>query len=128
MLEKYGRCFILDGHSFSSAPLPYELRQKVERPHICLGTDAFHTPEAMVRKVELLCGSHGVETARNRPFEGTYVPLTYWQKDPRVISLMIEIRRDCYMNEHTGTETEGFQRMRKMMVGVMEVIRQEMEG
>jgi N-formylglutamate amidohydrolase len=39
MLDRHGRCVILDGHSFPSVPLPYELDQRSERLDICLGTD-----------------------------------------------------------------------------------------
>lgn len=119
MLGRHGRCVILDGHSFPSVPLPYELDQETNRPQICLGTDHVHTPESLVREVEDLCTARGLHVARNKPFAGTYVPLDYWHKDQRVTSLMMEIRRDLYMNETTGTETSGLTRMQELILNVM---------
>lgn len=107
MLDRHGRCVILDGHSFPSAPLSYELDQQTERPHICLGTDDFHTPESLVRSIQALCVAQGLRVEQNRPFAGTYVPLRYWRTDLRVRSMMVEIRRDLYMDEQTGAETRG---------------------
>jgi N-formylglutamate amidohydrolase len=118
--DQHGRCVILDGHSFSSVPLPYELHQQRERPQICLGTDGFHTPESLVHRVEALCADASMVVERNRPFSGTYVPLKFWRSDDRVTSIMIEIRRDLYMNEQTGVETPGLQPMRELMLRVMQ--------
>jgi N-formylglutamate amidohydrolase len=41
-------------------------------------------------------------TGLDSPFAGTYVPLAYHGRDPRVSALMIEIRRDVYMAEPGG--------------------------
>ena len=38
MLDRFGRCLIIDGHSFPSKPLPYEFDQEPSRPDICIGT------------------------------------------------------------------------------------------
>lgn len=43
-LEAHGACLLIDGHSFPSKPLPYELEQSSDRPEICVGTDPDHTP------------------------------------------------------------------------------------
>lgn len=45
MLKEYNQCLIIDAHSFSSIPLPYELHSQNFRPEICIGTDSFHTPK-----------------------------------------------------------------------------------
>jgi len=119
VLDRHGHCVILDGHSFPSAPLPHERDQRTERPPICLGTDEFHTPESLVLGVRDCCAVHGLRAERNRPFAGTYVPLRYWRSDPRVTSVMMEIRRDLYMDEQTGAETPGLQRMRDLVLTVM---------
>jgi N-formylglutamate deformylase len=119
ILNRHGRCVILDGHSFPSRPLPYEFDQDIQRPEICLGTDAFHTPESLIREVEAVCIGQGLRTERNRPFAGTYVPLHYWQKDPRVSSVMMEVRRDLYMDE-----TAGLRRVQDLIQTVMERIAQ----
>lgn len=120
MLDCHGRCVILDGHSFPSVPLRYELDQRTDRPELCIGTDRYHTPEVLVRGIEQVCTAENICTARNRPFQGTYVPLRFWQVDPRVISVMVEVRRDLYMGEKTGQETIGLVRMRRVIGQIIE--------
>ena len=122
MLDWHGRCVILDGHSFPSVPLPYELNQRTDRPHICLGTDDVHTPESLVSGIRNLCAAQGLRAEQNRPFAGTYVPLRYWHSDPRVSSVMMEIRRDLYMDERTGGETPGLFRIRALVLRVMRMM------
>ena len=44
----------------------------------------------------------GFEVAINTPFAGAITPIKFYEKDSRVSSLMIEVRRDLYMNEAAG--------------------------
>ncbi|MSR25272.1 MAG: N-formylglutamate amidohydrolase [Nitrospiraceae bacterium] len=120
ILNRHGHCLILDGHSFPSQPLPYELDQTSARPQICLGTDSFHTSPKLVEAIEELCSREGVSTARDRPFSGTYVPLRFWRSDQRVAGLMIEIRRDLYMDETTGKPNDGFLRTHRLISRIIE--------
>lgn len=46
--------------------------------------------------------------AFDRPFAGALVPLPYLGNDRRVQSLMIDVRRDLYMDEETGGRLAGF--------------------
>ncbi len=46
--------------------------------------------------------------AFDRPFAGALVPLPYLGNDRRVQALMIELRRDLYMDEATGGRVAGF--------------------
>ena len=48
MLDEFGAGLILDCHSFATVPLPSELNQEPDRPDICVGSDPFHTPPALV--------------------------------------------------------------------------------
>ena len=94
-----GRCVVIDLHSYPSRPLPYELDATADRPGVCLGTDPAHTPADLVgRAAEAfsgVTGGVGVDT----PFAGTYVPGRHHGTDHRVSSLMLEIRRDLYLDE-----------------------------
>ena len=121
MVDRIGHCLILDGHSFPSKPLPYELDQTSDRPHICLGTDSFHTSLKLVEAIEELCASERVTIARNRPFSGTYVPLRFFESDRRVAGIMIEIRRDLYMDETTGQPSDGFQSTQRLISRIMKL-------
>jgi len=46
--------------------------------------------------------------AFDRPFSGAIVPSRFFGTDTRVLSLMIELRRDLYMDEETGGRLPGF--------------------
>ena len=152
-LAAHGRCLIVDCHSFSSRPLPYEFRvsadrwKVVHRPAVCIGTDTtlppnapfahpgMHTPPWLRERAaeafgEILSrwpggsapdpasGPHepapeGVGKAVagiafDRPFAGALVPLPYLGNDRRVHAVMIELRRDLYMDEETGGRLAGF--------------------
>ena len=97
----------LTQHSFPSLPLPYETELTAYRPKICIGSDSYHSPGQVVR--EMSCGFelHGFEVGINTPFAGGIVPAKHYKKDGRVQAVMIEIRRDLYLDESTGFLNEG---------------------
>ncbi len=104
-LAATGRAVLIDVHSYATVALPYELHGDGPRPQICLGTDGFHTPSALVAAAVAAFGAF--ETAVDTPFAGTYVPLRYYRQEPAVTALMIEIRRDTYMTEPGGPPHPG---------------------
>lgn len=99
VLERSEKALIIDIHSYPSVPLPYELSKDAYRPEICIGTDKYHTPTLLAERALEIFQSLGFDTALNTPFSGTIVPEKHYRKDPRVSSIMIEIRRDLYMDE-----------------------------
>jgi N-formylglutamate deformylase len=121
-LERFKCCTILDMHSFPSRPLPYELDQRSDRPDICIGTDDFHTPEALADGLARRLSAEGVTVALNRPFGGTMVPMRYYRKDRRVMSIMIEVNRGLYLDEATGEAGERFEHVQSMLARVLDAI------
>lgn len=121
MLEQFGRCLIIDCHSFPSKPLPYELDQSFDRPDICIGTDPFHTPEKLIPLVRSVCEANGLGVAIDKPFAGTYVPLAYLCKDKRVSSVMVEVNRSLYMNETTGDRSGRFSQTKEIIADLLRV-------
>ncbi|MFH9553788.1 N-formylglutamate amidohydrolase [Streptomyces sp. NPDC017435] len=109
-LAAVGRAVIIDVHSYPTEPLPYELRGHGPRPPVCLGTDGFHTPPALLAAARKAFGEVG-EVGLDSPFSGAYVPLAQYGKDPRVSALMVEIRRDTYMTEPGGPAGPGLTRL-----------------
>jgi N-formylglutamate amidohydrolase len=105
-LAATGRAVIIDVHSYPSQALPYELHGSGPRPPVCLGTDSFHTPPELLAAAREAFGEIG-ETGLDSPFAGTYVPLEFYGRDPRVAALMVEIRRDTYMSEPGGPAGAG---------------------
>ena len=125
-LGQYGECLIIDGHSFPEAPLPYEYDQDPDRPDICIGTDDYHTP---VQLAALMCGffeKKGYSVAVNAPFAGTMVPMKFYRKDRRVVSVMIELNRRPYMNRQ-GEIHSGYDRIKadisELIDGVLDLHR-----
>lgn len=110
-LSQYHKALIIDCHSFPSKALPYEINQNGPRPEICLGTDEFHTPSWLSHRMHDEFRSLGYTVEFDTPFSGTFVPSIFLRSNPRVMSIMIELRRDLYMQEHTGLPNERYSRI-----------------
>lgn len=121
-LNSLGSCLIIDCHSFSSIPLPYEFCRDADRPDICLGTDEVHTPVGLVQAALDYFKARGFSTALNHPFAGTYVPLKFYRRDFRVKSIMIEVNKRLYMNEKTLEKKPEFYEIKASLKGLMEII------
>ena len=101
-LAAFGRCIVLDGHSFATVPLPAEPDQDPDRPDVCIGTDPFHTPRRLTDALCAALEADGFRVALDRPFAGALVPLRWYGADERVSAVMLEVRRGTYMDEATG--------------------------
>ena len=116
-LKAHDRCLIIDLHSYPAIGQPYE-RCDGPRPELCLGTDDFHTPEALASLAESVAAAHGFGACRNTPFAGTLVPMKHYRTDARVVSLMLEWRRDLY--RHDGlSDPDAIQRLKAVVADVM---------
>lgn len=109
-LARFGRCVILDAHSFPTGPLPTQVDFSAP-PEIGIGTQEGHTPPGLRALAEGFFRSLGFVVGVDVPFSGAMVPNRHYRKDNRVRSLMVEVRRDLYMDEATGARHEGFGRM-----------------
>lgn len=108
LLNKFDGCLIIDAHSFPAVPLPYEAPQELRRPQICLGTDAYHTPEDLIKFIRNFFEEINLTTEINSPFKGCYVPAKFLHREKHVKSIMIEINRELYMDEDTGEKNDSF--------------------
>jgi N-formylglutamate amidohydrolase len=119
-LSAHGRCLIIDGHSFASAPLPCDHDQLPSRPDICIGTDPYHTPQWLVDATVSACRDQRWSVEVGRPFDGTIVPLEYLNRNRCVWSVMIEVNKRLYLDEDTAGRSSDFQSCRS---GLMNVLR-----
>jgi N-formylglutamate amidohydrolase len=120
-LAATGQAVIIDVHSYPTARLPYELHGDGPRPPVCLGTDEFHTPPellALAEKAFAGVGGVGIDS----PFSGTYVPLRFYERDPKVTALMVEIRRDTYMSEPGGPVGPGLTRVASALTALVDAV------
>jgi N-formylglutamate amidohydrolase len=107
-LEKFGKCLILDCHSFPESPRSYEPDQD-ERDHdICLGTSSFHTPRKLFNIFKRNFEKNGFKIKQNIPFSGTIVPAKYFNKNKNVFSIMIEVNRKLYTDKNDFSTKPGF--------------------
>ena len=105
------QAIVIDGHSFPSFALPYEVDQSAKRPQICIGADEFHTPTTLVDTLMRMFQTAGLTTGVNTPFSGTLVPIKHYRQDKRVTSVMIEVRRDLYLDEKAGEPSANLSRL-----------------
>ena len=98
-LNKFGSALIVDCHSFNDVPLNSDLDKTENRPDISLGVDYFHTPEWLMNKLKLSFESKNLSVKINSPYSGTIIPLRYYNKDKRVMGIMIEVNKKLYLND-----------------------------
>jgi N-formylglutamate deformylase len=121
-LAQHGRALIVDCHSFPSQPLPCDEDQSMPRPDVCIGTDPFHTPAALVRIAAQSFHEIGYSVGIDRPYTGSVVPMAFYKQDRRVASLMIEVNRALYMDELRGTKTGRFDTIQEQIQAVLNLI------
>jgi N-formylglutamate deformylase len=126
-LAATGRAVLLDVHSYPSRALPYELHADRARPRVCLGTDPAHTPSWLVAAAREAFAAVG-PTALDAPFAGTYVPLAHHGREPRVLSLMLEIRRDVYLTEPAGPLGPGAEDVVAALARLVDAVSAEVPG
>jgi N-formylglutamate amidohydrolase len=113
-LARFGRCVILDAHSFPTGQLPTQVGFSAPL-EIGIGTQAGHTSPELQALAEDFFRGHGFVVGVDIPFSGAIVPNRFFGAEPRVQSVMIEVRRDLYMDERSGERHEGFGRMQAVL-------------
>jgi len=106
------KCLIIDCHSFPSVvPYPLEIDIPTCRPNFCIGTNSFHTPEWLIKKIKTFLEAQGYYTEINQPFSGTIVPEKYYFNNSNVLSIMIEVNRKLYMDEEIVKKNSNFEKI-----------------
>jgi N-formylglutamate amidohydrolase len=113
-IEKHGCAVIIDVHSYPRRALPYELHADEHRPELCVGFEQPHASDELLAAVAAVFSDF--EMRPNGPFHGAYVPLAHYRADARVQAVMLEIRRDCYMDEsRLVVDEEAFTAVREAL-------------
>jgi N-formylglutamate amidohydrolase len=120
-LGSAGRVFVVDCHSFPGTRLVHEFSDN--RPDFCLGTDAFHTPKALVDDLQSYLQNRGFTTLINDPYAGTIVPSRYLKENNNVKSIMVEVNRDLYL-ESPGVKNNHFNNLKSVIYDVLDMIDQ----
>lgn len=114
-LRMFGHALIIDCHSFSSRPMHCDLDQRSDRPQLCIGSDAFHSPNELVEGFRSAFLQEGFEVRLNEPFAGTLVGTRHYKKDRRVRAIMLEANRSLYVDELTGDRLEGYDKFARTL-------------
>ena len=128
-LHFWQSCLVIDCHSCSGSPLPYEPDQSFDRPDVCIGTDSFHTPEWLRDEARRLFEASGFRVAIDRPYAGALVPGSYFRRTEKVLALMVEVNRSLYMDESSGQRRSDFEtqagRIRSVLRSLIEEFRKK---
>ncbi len=117
-LAQSGTALIVDCHSFSAKALHTSPQYLAD---VCIGTDPFHTPTALAKRLADTAGAAGYTVSFNTPFAGSLVPLAYYKKEPRVISVMIEINRRLYLETDSRRRSNGYEPTRQLCAKLLQV-------
>lgn len=98
VLAQHDKAIIIDVHSYRAHQHENAINHGQRRPAMCIGTDAFHTPN-WLRALFFSEFSQIGDCFENEPYAGTYVPLKHYGKDARVLSVMMETRADTYLDQ-----------------------------
>jgi N-formylglutamate deformylase len=115
-LDLYGRCTIIDCHSFSNERYWFQ-DQDVELPDICIGYDEEHADMELVEILKQAFQFYDV--AINSPYSGSMVPTDFYNKDKNVKSVMIEINKRLYLdsdNKKANDYDEIYNILHRVMV------------
>jgi N-formylglutamate amidohydrolase len=119
---QFGCAVVIDCHSMPSAGgAPF---RSGEAPIDFVLGDRFGSSCAPVvtALAEETLNSLGYEVARNAPYAGGYVAVSYGRPAKGVHILQVEINRTLYLDEQRITRTAGFGDLRKAMTALIERI------
>ncbi len=98
LIEKYikNKVLIIDLHSYSIELLSH--KEISETPNVCIGVDYFHYDKVILEHIFKLFKNENIIYKINHPYAGSIVPLKYYKKDNRVISIMLDFEKNYLKN------------------------------
>ena len=107
-LNLYGKCTIIDCHSFSNERYWFHDKD-TELPDICIGYDEEHVDMTVVDLIKEFFD--GYDISINSPYSGSIVPEEHYKKSENVKSVMLEINKRLYLNENNTVKSDGFDKV-----------------
>jgi len=126
-LELYGKCLIIDGHSFPTLT-PVKPLGIFTRPDFDIGIDEYHTPVGLCSAICAKVRELGYSVKVNTPFSGAITPMKFYQNDKRVVSIMIETNRRLYMNSKDMIKSADFEKTRQVCHTLMRCAAEYVNG
>lgn len=118
-LDLEGSCLIVDCHSFPSTPLLKGIDQSSSRPDFNIGTDTFHTPQVLIDRAVAYFNDKKYSLDIDWPYRGTIVPMSFYKKDKRVQSIMLEVNRKLYLKEPGKEKSENYAATKEIVQGFL---------
>ena len=118
--DRYGIAVLLDFHSMPHEALDSVARPGAKRPEVVLG-DRFGASAAghLVDALEAGFVEAGLTVSRNAPFAGAYVAQRYGRPGQRRHAIQVEIDRALYMDERMIRPNADFDRVKRILTGVI---------
>ena len=128
-LARAQRVMIIDAHSFPDLPFEGDLDKAMPRPDACIGTAGVHTPQWLIDAARAWCKAQSWTLGIDTPYAGSIVPMKHFQRDPRVLSIMIEINRVRYMTLRgdEAIRSSEFERTKEFVTGFVSQLRKAAE-
>ena len=117
-----GNALILDCHLFPSKPFVRDIDQTGNRPDFNIGTDSFHTPVELIELSEEFFKNRGLSLGIDAPYVGTMVPMDFYGKDSRVMSIMLEVNRKLYLDEPTNQRSANYENTKQIVQGYIQTL------
>ena len=114
---------IIDCHSFPKTSLFKGLNQHGNRANFNIGTDKFHMPLDLVKKSEEYFSALGYTVGIDWPYSGSIVTMEYYQKDKRVMSIMLEVNRALYLEGDTNSKSCDYNKTKETVQGFLTFLR-----
>jgi N-formylglutamate amidohydrolase len=125
-LKLNNRALILDCHSFPEIPMKRSLHKAVPRPDYNIGTDKFHTPKKLIDISVNFFKKRNLTLGIDYPFNGSIVPMEYYQKNKDVESIMLEINRKLYLKKGTNEKSQNYGKTKEIVQEYIELIKNEL--
>ena len=88
-----------------------------------------HTPQWLIDAARAWCKAQSWTLGIDTPYAGSIVPMKHFQRDPRVLSIMIEINRVRYMTLRgdEAIRSSEFERTKEFVTGFVSQLRKAAE-
>ena len=122
-LQINGNACIVDAHSFADIPFNRDLDKSTNRPDFNIGSDSFHTPQILVDISVDFFEKHKHTILVDKPYSGSIVPREYYNKNPKVNSIMLEVNRKLYLNENLNIKSDNYNYTKDLVGEYLDLIR-----
>lgn len=116
--DLFNRMILFDLHSYRDEIVPRDfLRDGVQTPDVCIGTDPRFTPPALTEAAICTMAQAGFTTAVNYPYSGCFVPdiVLGGKSSCDCASIMLEFHKRTYMEKDGQVNEETLAQIRALL-------------